>query len=93
MTNYSYTPQPPTSIEPYNGPYSNKDPEFFSGAVVDFNIDEDYDLEKLSSEIQRFAQGAGPNLITISTGSRKLLEEARYNTDRDLLRFRQGGWS
>jgi hypothetical protein len=32
-------------------------------------------------------------MITISTGSRKLLEEARTNTDRDLLRTRQGGWS
>jgi pyruvate-formate lyase len=32
-------------------------------------------------------------MITISTGSRALLEEARYNTDRDLLRFRMGGWS
>ena len=43
--------------------------------------------------LKQFADGIGPNMITISTGERKLLEDARHNTERDLLRYRMGGWS
>jgi hypothetical protein len=60
---------------------------------LDTNIDEDYDQNILEHNIKQFAHGKGPNLLTISVGSRKLLLEGLTNTDRDLLRFRQGGWT
>jgi len=60
---------------------------------LDVNVDEDYDQGTLVYNLEKFAQGQGPNLLTISVGSRKLLIESALNTDRDLLRFRQGGWT
>lgn len=60
---------------------------------MDVNIDEDYDPDILSHNIYQISQGAGPNCVTISVGARWLLEDARTNTDLDLIRFRMGGWS
>jgi pyruvate-formate lyase len=88
---YAYEPRGPET----NAPISKDkvDPEFFSGAVLDINIDEDYPKKILTDNIQQFAKGMGPNMITISTGSRELLIDARTNTERDLIRFRMGGWT
>lgn len=65
----------------------------FSGAVLDLNIDESYKIENLVEDITSLAKGKGTNLTTITVCSREIMEEARRNTDRDLLRFRMGGWS
>jgi pyruvate-formate lyase len=81
LYNYTYAPLGPN------------DPLLSSGAVLDFNIDESYPEEKLTFAVDRFAKGYGPNLITITVCSRQKIEEARTNTDRDLLRFRMGGWT
>lgn len=71
----------------------SRDPELFSGAVLDLNLEENYKLEALVGDVRELANGKGTNLTTITVCSRAIMEEARRNTDRDLLRFRMGGWS
>lgn len=60
---------------------------------MDLNIDESYSMQALVQDISSLAQGKGTNLTTITVASREIMEEARRNTDRDLLRFRMGGWT
>lgn len=82
IENYTYK-----AVDPNN-------PDFFSGAVLDLNIDESYRYESLVEDISSLAyQDKGTNLTTITVCSREIMEQARNNTDRDLLRFRMGGWS
>jgi hypothetical protein len=55
--------------------YSHKpggelDPQMHSGAVLDFNIDENHSLPCLTRNIASFAKGKGPNIITITTCDR-----------------------
>lgn len=88
LRNYAYSPRDPNDHSP-----NYIDPEFFSGAVFDISINEDFPLKTLTHNIKQFADGIGPNLITISTGERKLLIDARLNTERDLIRLRMGGWT
>jgi pyruvate-formate lyase len=81
-------------IENYtHKPLDSRDPSFFSGAVLDLNIDESYSYNALVKDITSLAKGKGTNLTTITVCSRETMEEARKNNDRDLLRFRMGGWS
>lgn len=35
----------------------------------------------------------GPNLITVTVADREKMQSARNNNERDLLRFRMGGWT
>jgi pyruvate-formate lyase len=82
IDNYTYK-----TVDPLN-------PDFFSGAVMDLNIDESYRYEALVEDIASLAyQEKGTNLATITVCSREIMEQARNNTDRDLLRFRMGGWT
>lgn len=71
----------------------DQNPKFFSGAVLDLNIDENYSLQALVQDITSLARGKGTNLTTVTVASRDIMEEARRNTERDLLRFRMGGWT
>lgn len=70
-----------------------KEPGFWSGSPLDFNIDEDYPLDLLINNIQSFANGEGPNVLTVTVCDRKNMEEVLEDTEHDLLRFRMGGWS
>ena len=74
LRSYAYTPRGPTDTD------SHLDPEFFSGAVFDISINEDFKPDILVRNIKQFAEGMGPNMITISTGERSMLMDARHNT-------------
>lgn len=60
---------------------------------MDLNIDESYSLQALVKDITSLANGKGTNLTTVTVASREIMEDARRNTERDLLRFRMGGWT
>ena len=74
LRSYAYTPRGPTDTD------SHLDHEFFSGAVFDISINEDFKPDILVRNIKQFAEGMGPNMITISTGERSMLMDARHNT-------------
>ena len=51
----------------------NLDPKFYSGAVLDLYLPENYPLETLKGNLQSFADGAGTNIMTITVADRKKL--------------------
>jgi Dyp-type peroxidase family len=63
-------------------------------APTDFNIREDFPLEDLVEVIEKFAHGAGSNLLTITCANPETLVAARLDPEQyDLVRVRMGGWS
>lgn len=73
LKNYQYTPQI-LNYKTLEDKTVTNDPEFFSGAVLDLYIDQSYTKDTLVDNLQQFASGVGTNTITISTGTRSLLE-------------------
>ena len=70
-----------------------RDPKFSSGSVLDFNVDESIDEKYLCECLEQFAKENGPNIITVTVCDHKNLCELETVANKDLLRFRMGGWS
>lgn len=67
---------------------------FTNGSPFDVNIREDFDLKRLVEVLQEFANGAGTNILTVTTADREtFIRAARSPEAFDLLRVRMGGWT
>lgn len=66
----------------------------WDGAPTDFNIAEDFPVDTLADMLQRFAEGTGSNLLTVTVASPQTFAQAPGAPEKyDLLRVRMGGWS
>ncbi|MBB6269721.1 Dyp-type peroxidase family [Pedobacter cryoconitis] len=64
------------------------------GAPTDFNIDENFPVEKIISIMRQFAQGKSSNILTITVASPDTYTKAVNSPEQyNLLRVRTGGWS
>ncbi|RQO75496.1 formate acetyltransferase [Pedobacter sp. KBW06] len=64
------------------------------GAPTDYNIDEDFPVERIVTIMQQFAEGRSSNILTITVASPDTYEEAVGSPEQyNLLRVRTGGWS
>ncbi len=64
------------------------------GAPTDYNIDENFPVERLISVLQQFAQGQSSNILTVTVANPDTFGEAVGSPEQfDLLRVRTGGWS
>lgn len=64
------------------------------GAPTDFNIDENFPVEKIVSIMQQFAEGQSSNILTITVASPDTYTHAVNSPEQyNLLRVRTGGWS
>jgi pyruvate-formate lyase len=64
------------------------------GAPVDYNIPEDFPLEKLAAYLKAFAQGDGGSIATFTVADPQTFLEAQQRPeDFNLVRVRMGGWS
>ena len=94
MQNYLMDQQPSNKKYPFKEVLARfKDPKFASGSVFDFNVDEDIDEDYLVSCLEDFTTTHGPNIITVTVCDRKHMEQLETVANKDLLRFRMGGWS
>ncbi|MDC8004302.1 pyruvate formate lyase family protein [Aureisphaera galaxeae] len=86
---------PNTTLDVALNSYKDKRIDLLSdGAPADFNIPEDFPLPKLEEAIQKFANGEGGNIITITVASPETFQAAKENPDdHNLLRVRMGGWT
>lgn len=67
---------------------------FCDGAPIDMCIREEYPEDQLADVLRAFADGAGSNLLTVTTGNPETLSEARTSPEQyDLVRVRMGGWT
>jgi pyruvate-formate lyase len=64
------------------------------GAPSDFNIREDFPLEKLVRVLRAFADGKGSNIMTVTVANPETLQQAEQDPDQyNLVRVRMGGWT
>jgi Dyp-type peroxidase family len=64
------------------------------GAPTDYNIDEDFPVEKIIRVMQQFAEGRSSNILTITVASPGTYSNAVDSPEQyNLLRVRTGGWS
>lgn len=64
------------------------------GAPVDYNLPEDFPLEKLVGKLKTFAQGRGGSVATFTVANPETLLGAQQNPDAfNFVRVRMGGWS
>lgn len=64
------------------------------GAPTDYNIDENFPVEKIISVMQQFAEGRSSNILTITVASPDTYSNAVGSPEQyNLLRVRTGGWS
>jgi len=67
---------------------------FTNGSPFDVNIRENFDLNCLVEVIQQFVDGAGTNILTVTTANRETFVRASRSPEAfDLLRVRMGGWT
>lgn len=67
---------------------------YTNGAPIDFNISEDMDADRLSEILNAFVDGAGSNVMTVTTADQKTFLDAANSPETfDLLRVRMGGWT
>lgn len=64
------------------------------GAPTDFNIDEEFPVDKIVRIMQQFAAGQSSNILTITVANADTFEKAVASPEQyNLLRVRTGGWS
>jgi pyruvate-formate lyase len=64
------------------------------GAPSDFNIREDFPLDKLVEVLKEFAAGRGSNMMTVTVANPETLREAEAAPQNfNLVRVRMGGWT
>lgn len=64
------------------------------GAPTDFNIDENFPVEKLIKVMKQFSQGQSSNILTVTVANPTTFSEAVNSPEQfDLLRVRTGGWT
>ena len=64
------------------------------GAPTDYNIDENFPVEKIVTIMQQFAEGRSSNILTITVASPDTYGNAVDSPEQyNLLRVRTGGWS
>lgn len=64
------------------------------GAPTDFNIDEEFPVDKIVRIMQQFAAGQSSNILTITVANADTFEKAVVSPEQyNLLRVRTGGWS
>lgn len=75
--------------------YDHPSIKFLSdGAPCDFNIKEDFDVERLADIIKSFAIGKGGNMLTVTVCDPETFKAAqKHPNDYNLIRVRMGGWS
>jgi pyruvate-formate lyase len=75
--------------------FDGKGAELMSdGAPTDYNIDENFPVERLVSVMRQFAQGQSSNILTITVANPDTFGVAVGSPEQfDLLRVRTGGWS
>jgi Dyp-type peroxidase family len=67
---------------------------FTNGAPIDLNIEEDMPLRRLIQILESFVEGAGSNVLTVTTANQETFLEAAVSAETyDLLRVRMGGWT
>lgn len=67
---------------------------FANGAPVDLNIDESIGESRLVEILDAFVEGAGSNILTVTTADQAtFLAAANSPESFDLLRVRMGGWT
>jgi len=75
--------------------FDGKGAEMMSdGAPTDYNIDENFPVEKLVQVMQQFAHGKSSNILTITVANPHTFSQAVNSPEQyNLLRVRTGGWS
>ncbi|MBI1836802.1 MAG: Dyp-type peroxidase [Flavobacteriia bacterium] len=64
------------------------------GAPTDYNIDENFPVEKLVQIMKQFVQGHSSNILTVTVANSETFSVAVDNPEQyDLLRVRTGGWT
>lgn len=67
---------------------------FANGAPLDFNIEEGMDVKRLIQILSAFVDGAGSNILTVTTADQGTFLAAPDAPEaHDLLRVRMGGWT
>lgn len=64
------------------------------GAPADYNLPEDFPVDKLTAQLKAFANGQGGSIATFTVGDPETLAAAKANPEAyNLVRVRMGGWS
>lgn len=64
------------------------------GAPTDYNIDENFPVEKLVEVMKQFSQGQSSNILTVTVANPDTFTKAVDSPEQyDLLRVRTGGWT
>jgi pyruvate-formate lyase len=67
---------------------------FWNGAPVDKNVAENFPLEAMQRVLIAFANGHGPNIMTITVADTETFAAAQAQPERfDTVRIRTGGWT
>lgn len=67
---------------------------YVNGAPIDLNISEDMSLSRLVAILEAFTNGAGSNVLTVTTADQTTFLNAASSPEAfDLLRVRMGGWT
>jgi len=67
---------------------------FANGAPIDINISEDMGADRLCEILDAFVDGAGSNVLTVTTADQDTFLAASSSPEaHDLLRVRMGGWT
>lgn len=67
---------------------------YANGAPIDINISEEMDADRLFEILDAFVDGAGSNVLTVTTADQETFLNAATSPEaHDLLRVRMGGWT
>lgn len=67
---------------------------FANGAPIDINISENMSAARLCEILDAFVDGAGSNVLTVTTADQETFSNAARSPEaHDLLRVRMGGWT
>ncbi|MCF6433765.1 Dyp-type peroxidase [Leisingera sp. MMG026] len=67
---------------------------FANGAPIDINVSEDMGAHRLCEILDAFVDGAGSNVLTVTTADQDTFLAASHSPEaHDLLRVRMGGWT
>lgn len=90
----AYSQQVADGVQVLEGMRSQDSFGYANGAPIDFNISEDMNVGRLSMILNAFVDGAGSNVMTVTTADQKTFLDAANSPETfDLLRVRMGGWT
>lgn len=90
----SESQQVANAVTMLEGLRSNDSFGYANGAPIDLNISEDMSLSRLVTILEAFTNGAGSNVLTVTTADQTTFLNAASSPEAfDLLRVRMGGWT